>query len=388
MPESPPTIAIVSGQPSEGVYELAAMIKLTFMLQPDGTCRPAELQEPLVANPGAYEQVDAPLISPPAWDCDFLPFKPGTDVVVQGHAYSYNPSATFVDAEILLPNGESRVIRAYGDRRLEWRGDRLEFTPPAAFEKMPLRFDHAYGGFDASIEQRETDWVLDRKEGTEGGASWYSAGRRYYPRNPCGAGFCESLSRENYGSVRVPNLEYPVDPITPERLAVGSAENWLGAPLPAAFDWYAPDWFPRIAYLGLTPEHSIPADGIREITLGWAAPNLLELRSLLHFGYHDTFQHGASPALIQRRLEPGCAFLLRNLFPEQSEQRVQLPHQVPHVQIHVSASQTLETTPRLGAVVIRPDQNQLIQVWSARTSVTRPYYPNETSEMKWKVRWT
>jgi hypothetical protein len=373
---------------SEGVHELAAIIKLTFTLQPDGSCRPAELQEPLVANPGSYEQLDTPLISPPAWDCDFLPFKPGTDVVVQGHAYTYNPSATCVDAEILLPNGESRVIRAYGDRRLELHRDRLAFTPPAAFEIMPLRFDRAYGGFDAAIEQRETDWVLDRKQGAEGGgASWYSSGRQYYPRNPCGIGFCETLRRGSPDSVQVPNLEYPVDPITPERLAVGSAENWLDAPLPAAFDWYAPSWFPRIAYLGLTPEHTIPADGIREITLGWAAPNLIELPSLLQFGYHGTFQHGASPALIQRKLEPGCAFLLRNLFPEQPEQRVQLPQQVPHLAIHVSDSQTLATTPRLGAVVIRPDQSQLIQVWSARTPVTRPYYPNETSEMKWKVRW-
>lgn len=387
MPESSPNIAIVSGQPGEGAYELIAVLKFTFTLQPDGTCRPAELQEPLIANPGSYQHLDAPLISPPAWDCDFLPFKPGTDVVVQGHAYSYNPSATFVDAEIVLPNGESRVIRAYGDRRLEWHGGRLAFTPPAMFEKIPLRFDRAYGGFDASIEERETDWVLDRKEGAEGGDAWYSAGRRYYPRNPCGVGFCETLSRENHGSVRVPNLEYPVDPITPERLAVGSAENWLDAPLPAAFDWYAPSWFPRIAYLGLTPEHTIPADGIREIALGWAAPNLLELRSLLHFGYHGTFQHGAAPALIQRKLEPGCAFLLRNLFPEQAEQRVQLPQQVPHVDIHVSDSQTLATTPRLGTVVIRPDRKQLIQVWSARTPVARPYYPNETSEMKWTVRW-
>jgi hypothetical protein len=385
MSEHAANAQLVSGQPYKD-YELALVMKLTFRITENGQCVPAEQQLPLIDDFPVYEELEAPHVSPPCWDSDLMAFKAGTDVVVQGHAYSYSEHATTVDTELKLP-GVSRVVRVHGSRRVEWQGKKPVFTPAEPFEQMPLRYDRAYGGCDVINQPKVSDILLHQVKEASPGWRLDTFSDHHYPRNPAGRGFLMKLTREASADLELPNLEFPFDPITPERLAIGEPMSWMNAPLPAAYDWIDPSWFPRIAYLGLTPEYYLPEEGVKEIGLGWAAPDLMKLRTVRHGGFHPTFQHAASPGLVRRRLQPATQMELRNLFPKQARRRIQLTGKVPHVEIRRSESERLSTNSYLSAVVIRPDLDQVIEIWSARAKVLRPYWPSELEEMTWKIRW-
>ncbi len=385
MSKIPTNLRLVCAQPYED-YELALVMKLTFSITASGECVPAKTQLPIIVAPVPYETVKTPLVSPPSWDSDLMAFKAGTDVVVQGHAYSYGRAAQTIDAELALPN-VSRIVRVHGDRRLDWGMGRPVFTPAEPFELMPLRYDRAYGGCDQFNLGKVTDLLMRELIKTQPALQLDSSSESHYPRNPAGRGFLIEMNRQSSENMLLPNLEFPFDPVTPERLAVGSTDNWMSAPLPATFDWIDPSWFPRIAYLGLTPEHIVPVDGVQEIARGWAAPGLLKLKSVMRGGWHPTFQHGASPGLVLRRLQPGTQMLLRNMFPLHPERRLQLSSKVPQVEISITESNRVATTSNLSAVVVLPDQDQVVEVWSARAKVTRPYAQNELENMKWKIGW-
>jgi len=385
MPEASKNCKLVTGN-AMGTYEIALIMKITFDINSAGQCVAAEEQLPLVASPGTYDELELPAVSPPSWDSDLYPFKPGTDVVVQGHAYSYSDRLNLVEARVQLEDA-TRAIRVHGDRQLDWHQGRARFTESAPFDAMPIRYDRAYGGYDVFMDTAPGEHVTQIMAERSPDERWDAATRQYYPRNPSGCGYIANLSASASEGLKVPNLEFPFDVITPERLAVGSADHWMQAPLAAGFDWIDPSWFPRIAYLGLTPEYSLPEEGVREVNQGWATPNLLEHRSVLQLHLHPTFQHGASPCLIRKQLQPSAQIRLNNLFPDHPERLIQLTSKSPKVNIQLTASQSLETVSRLGAVVIQPDENRVIEVWSARATVTRPYGANELENMTWALQW-
>lgn len=375
---------LVSGQPNKDC-ELALVMKLTYTIKPNGQCVPAEKQLPLIDDPDPYEEVESPLVSPPAWDSDLLAFKTHTDVVVQGHAYTYSNKVNTVDAEVRMP-GKSYVVRVHGDRRLDWQGDTPFFTPAGNFEQMPVCYDRAYGGYDAVFKPKVTDAVMHHLNKAEPQLDMASFTECHYPRNLAGCGYLIELNRRATEDLRLPNLEFPFDPITVERLAVGSTTAWMNGPLPAAFDWIHPSWFPRIAYLGLSPEYDLSSK-VKEIELGWAVPDLMDQMPLILGGFHPDFQQGASPGLVCRQFKPGSPLLLRNLFPKQAERQIQLASNVPRVNIHVTEKQHLETQSHLNAVIVRPDLDQVVEIWSARAIAQRKYEPSELENMTWKISW-
>lgn len=385
MPKIPPNLRLVCAQPYKD-YELALVMKLTFSITAKGDCVPAQTQQPIIVDPVDYEAAEPPAVSPPSWDSDLMAFKAGTDVVIQGHAYSYGRPAQSVDAELKLTD-VSRTVRVHGERMLEWRSGNPLFTPAEPFDLVPLRYDRAYGGYDRKYITKVTDLFMREAIKARPEMQIATATESHYPRNPAGRGFLVEMKRESAEGLLIPNLEFPFDPVTPERLAIGNPGNWMSAPLPATFDWISPAWFPRVAYLGLTPEHIVPADGIREISLGWALPSLMRLKSILNGGWHPTFQHGASPGLVLRRLQPGTQMLIKNMFPSHPERKLQLSSRVPQVEIAITESNKLAAASYLNAVIVQPDQDQVIEVWSARVKVTRPYAQNELDNMNWKIGW-
>ena len=375
---------LVSGQPNQDP-ELALVMKLTYTIKSNGQCVPAEKQLPLIDDPDPYEEVESPLVSPPSWDSDLLAFKNHTDVVVQGHAYTYSNKITTVDAEVRMP-GKSYVVRVHGDRRFDWQSDTPFFTPAGTFEQMPVSYDRAYGGYDAVFKPKVTDAVLHHLKKAEPQLEMERFTECHYPRNLAGCGFLIELNRRATENLRVPNLEFPFDPITVERLAVGSTTAWMNGPLPASFDWVHPSWFPRIAYLGLSPEYDLSSK-IKEIDLGWAIPDLMDQMPLILGGFHPDFQQGASPGLVCQNFKPGSPLLLRNLFPNQPERKIQLASHVPRVNIHVTEKQHLEAESHLNAVIVRPDLDQVVEIWSARAIAQRKYEPSELENMTWKISW-
>ena len=258
----------------EGRRRLGLVLKRTYIFRDGGGCDAAEedQQEPLTFQEFPYEELEPPLVSPVRLDNDMFAFRPKTDLVVQGSAYTYFSGVSKTHVAVRIGTFE-RSIRVYGDRQL-MRGldGKLRFSDPEPFDAMPVRYDRAYGGVDVTaLRRRPAPKMLRELAQVMPDIPIDTDTPFHYARNPCGRGFLIDDDEESLAAVQVPNLEFPFDWITPERLATGSVHGWVTAPLPACMDWQSAGWFPRIAYLGAAvfpPDYSGP---VRETELGWAA---------------------------------------------------------------------------------------------------------------------
>jgi uncharacterized protein YjbI with pentapeptide repeats len=80
---------------------------------------------------------------------DFVPIKRAVDVLVRGFAFAPKPDATMMKVSLALTNGAisiERSLAVFGDR--VWSAGALSLLPtsPSPIERIPLRFDRAFGG--------------------------------------------------------------------------------------------------------------------------------------------------------------------------------------------------------------------------------------------------
>jgi len=106
-------------------------IKATYAIQPDGSVVPATSLLPV--NTGAVTYPDSEEM---LYDTDLGPEKTATDILLNGHAWSrMNKEVTqlFVGMKVA---GICRLAKVIGER--VWNG--VEYSAPARFTKMPLRY--------------------------------------------------------------------------------------------------------------------------------------------------------------------------------------------------------------------------------------------------------
>ncbi len=360
--------ALVEGAPG-GEERVGIVLKRTYFFEPGKGCELAgePLEEPVTQSEYVYEELKPPLVSPVCFDIDTQAFRRLTDLVVQGSANTYGAPQREVTVTVRVGYFE-RSIRVFGERRIEFGRDGLpQFTEPELFETMPLRYDRAYGGFDKTafqrygLEQMFRDLHKARPEfGLMAGTPYH------YPRNPCGRGFLIDADVESFRATEVPNLEFPYEVLTPESLAVGSTENWVRGPLPACMDWQSAGWFPRIGYLGMSGLPGSYSERIAEIDYGWAPPDLLASEDPIKtMKVRPEFAQAASPGMSLAEIAPGEIVRLTNLHLDEPEMWFQLPAEMPRVLVEVDGGAMAELEPHLNAVVIRPDEEQLVMIWCA-----------------------
>lgn len=366
---------------------LALVIKRTYDITPNGSCRLAEKQYPVHNDVVMYDELDPPQVSAPQWDNDLFALKTLTDVILQGSAHTYGGPVQETTVELNFAHVR-RAIKVYGDRRVEWGADgEPRFTPPVKFEEMPLCYDRAYGGQDAIALKRQGDPVEEVFDFVRPEWLFSTTSPYHYPRNPAGTGYVIETDRESIEGIRVPNLEWQGDPLTPKRLGVGTVDAWMGGALPACFDWHEQSWFPRMAYLGEIPEHTIPPNGVPEVVLGLAASDLMEERSILDQQIHPLFVQGASPGLAVKDLKPDEIFTLVNLCPDAPYKKIQLPGEIPSAVVQLPMRGECILKPFLSTVVIQPDDGKVVLVWSCRSEVQRPYGQPEFININYRVTW-
>ena len=201
---------------TEGRPALVPLLQAAFLIGADGSLAPVD-PHPAVAMGG--EWWGEPGLSSLRLEPQMAPFKTGTDIVLLGHAVAPRAGTTEMAAGLRVGTLQ-KVVRVTGDRLL-LGGSRI--TAPAAFERIALRWEHAFGGRD----RRDPDPSRHRHE----------------PRNPLGRGFRDpSLPRDD--TVALPNLEDPARPFG----AYGDT------PPPAGFGFVAPDWQPRAGFAGTYDE--------------------------------------------------------------------------------------------------------------------------------------
>jgi Uncharacterized protein conserved in bacteria (DUF2169) len=363
---------------------IALVLKRTYAVD-GGLCVPSDEPEMLVRGDVPYfDDEDLPTDAPLCYTNELVAGRERTDVVVQGSAYSYGGRKGTTLASIQLGPIE-RGIRVYGSRRGDFDAKgKPVFTPPEPFDFVPLRYDFAYGGFDARAFLRRAG---PRKD--EGGPPKDTP--FHYPRNPCGRGFLHALDEEGFRGLAIPHLEHPFDPLTPERLAIGDAADWLDGPLPACWDWTAATWFPRCAFLGMSPPFRRSRRPPAEVERGWAPRDLLDIPSL--FQTLDTAKvrlewgQAASPGMQFADLPPDTPFELRSLCEEHPRWSFRLPGEVPKASVRLDGVALTELAPKLQSVCIRPDHAQVACVWALRAKVARAYEERELEELPVAVDW-
>ncbi|MDN5938197.1 MAG: DUF2169 domain-containing protein [Salinisphaera sp.] len=371
----------ISGQHPDGGYILAVVTKRTYLLR-HGRAEIAEQQLPLTLEPAPDPELPDVL----AHDTDLFPCKPGTDVVVKGHAYGRGQKQFLATAQI---GAQQKQILVVGDRACGYgSGGRIRFGDPAPVDKVPLSYTHAYGGVDRVAASRHGNVVEKIMEGTvtPGGADLSLASPYVYPRNSCGRGYIVQENAEAVEALQLPNLEDPDDILSPTRLVVGDPFDWPRMPMPQATDWLCYGWFPRIAYFGMTPAFHNGATPVPEIARSLVAPDLMtDETPTTERALRMTM--GASLGLQMPHLGGGENLRLVRMHPADDIWAFALPTERPRLWIDGREGKLVETEPVIHTVMIEPDKNRLSIVWRGAGPARRPYMDEELEEMPFRVVW-
>ena len=199
----------------EGHAVLVPIVKATFMIQDDGSLQLGGEQVPvdLVGTYWGEPDVSSYRFEP---ECAFV--KLATDVVLIGHAYPAESGATTTVAGIRV-GSLSKSVRVSGNRYWTKGSLGIIMTPPEPFERIPLIYENAFGGWDRSDPD--------------------TSKHTFEPRNPVGLGF-RARWNANEPLVRVANIEDAQQLIT----------AFNDRPLPSGFGFLSPHWQPRASLAG------------------------------------------------------------------------------------------------------------------------------------------
>jgi hypothetical protein len=349
---------VLPGQTPQGGYILSVLVKRTFDIVPNSECLPAQEDRPLLPSDVHW---DSPMNSSVRYESDFIPFKPGTDVVLNGSVHAPNGVPTLSCTASLQIGDRRKAIGVVGDRAARYvEGASPIFTEPVPFTTMELRYERAYGGTDVFSD---------------------STVPYPYPRNPLGRGFAVRNTKQSVENLPLPNLEDPAAPLAPDRLCLEDFRQWETQPTPAGFGWIGKAWRPRALLAGV-----MPADRPVEQELREAYAKLLseeEREPYLRNGLPDLdfrFFNGASPGLVMERVAAGETVMTENLSPE-GYLDFTLPRATPRIGLDIGGG-VQEPAVVLHTVMIRMDERQVDLLWRAAVPYPGPDWLPQMTRME------
>ncbi len=308
---------------------LVPVVKATFDLSPQGKLILAEEQAPLEVAGKKWDDSDE---SSDRYEPEGAFFKLATDVVLVGHAHAQERGAR--EALVALKIGAlQKGVRVIGDRVWFKSMGSITMTKPAPFERIPLRYERAFGGWDRSHAD--------------------AAKHQFEPRNPVGTGFRASGSRFEEG-VRLPNLEDPTQLL----------KEWGDRPAPTGFGFVSPHWQPRAAFAGT-------------YDAAWEKSR----KPLLPRDFDRRFLNAASPGLIASGyLQGNESVVIANATPE-GRLAFSLPGlPPPHVQVWRKKGSDEEFDLRLDTVIVDTDEMKLFLIWRGLLVLARE--PTEVESVR------
>ncbi|RKH59943.1 DUF2169 family type VI secretion system accessory protein [Corallococcus llansteffanensis] len=199
---------------ARGTEVLTLAVKASFLLTPPARLTPLEPQLPIHLEPVFHGKTGASSLK---YELDAVLPKRTTDVVLLGNAHAPAPRTTQVEVSIRV-GALSKEVLVLGDRVWDQFMGTTTLSSPLPFERMPLTYERAYGGWDRSDPEKP---VADM-------------------RNPVGTGFIAHPSRTRCAGIRLPNLEDPRNRI----------HRPGDRPAPAGLGFIAPHWLPRLQLAG------------------------------------------------------------------------------------------------------------------------------------------
>lgn len=251
---------------------------------------------------------------------DLTLVKPGTDILLIGRAIA--PAGAVSAMDVRLQVGPvSRSLRVFGDRRWVRQEQGWAISSPQPFERMPLRWELAFGGCGAQ---------------TDGTPPEYDA------RNPIGRGFIGSRE-EDFSDRPLPNIE------DPGQLIATPADR----PAPAGWAPIPPHWQPRQGWGGT-------------YDASWQS----QRAPYLPHDFDPRFFNVAPPGLVAPgHLEGGEAVCV-----EGCTASAPLRFELPRLDIGLTwdfDGRRIPAQARLDTVLIEPDQARLQMVWRAELAVDK-----------------
>ena len=339
---------VLPGQSPEGAYILSVLLKRTFEILPGRVCQPAPEDRALLPADVFW---DAPNNSSVRFETDFIPYKPGTDVVLNGTVYAPGGAPTTACDVMLSVGGRMRTIVAIGDRKAAFNdGGTPRFTDPTPFTTMDLRYERAYGGTDVYSDP---------------------AAALAFPPNPLGRGFVIKNTADALDGLPLPNMEDPTAFLTPEQLCVGDYRQWTTRALPAGFGWVPKTWLPRAQLVGVLPRDRAVEQELRKTYAQLLPPDQRE--PYMKHGFRDmdfAFFNGASPGFVFESLAPGEAVATENLAPE-GQLVFRLPKLTPRLGLDIGSGLELPEV-ALHTVMIDMDARLVDLVWRAAVPYRGP----------------
>jgi hypothetical protein len=304
--------ALIPGLDRDDVAQLTLLLKGTFRIPRRGG--PALWADEQVPIRQADETTGPEPTASVRHESDVCPVKPGTDVVLLGHAHAGAQPRTVVD--VSLEVGPLRkVVRVSGDRVWTRAGADWIASRPVAFQRLPLVYERAFGGVDLADPD-------PARRGTD-------------QRNPAGTGFVLAGRKDRLEGLRLPNLEDPSRRIT----------TWEDRPPVAGFGWVSRAWLPR-RRLGGTFDDA------------WTR----ERAPLLPRDFDERFFNGApADQVVTPHLAGGEPVRLRQVTPGELV-AFELPRMEFRIELQIDA--TAETrVPKLDTVVMEPDLERVTLCW-------------------------
>lgn len=217
--------ANTTGMPAEltvatdksGREHCVVVVKGTFTVGEEGEATLAEEQEPFVFADVHHGDPGETGIE---YECDFAPFKPRCDVLVNGSAYAPGGKPTTAVMVGLNVGSMTKTFKVVGDRTWKVFGPTISASQAQPFTTMPVTYDRAFGGAD--------NFHPDQSK--------HSA----FMANPVGRGYHQQLAAKFVDGKPLPNMEEPKRPVT----APHKAYN------PMSFGPLGRGWAPRIKYAG------------------------------------------------------------------------------------------------------------------------------------------
>lgn len=332
---------VVSGKADTGATIFSVLAKRTYNIIPNQRAARSKRSNPLLKIDEYYDRGD-PEWSTVKYETDLVPYKLATDVVVIGKAYApLTEPAAQLDVSVEIA-GLKKTIRVTGDRHCVYRANGSpKFTEPIPFTEMELRYEKAYGGKDTKSNPEMPF---------------------FYPRNTMGTGVVIQNTPETVDDLPLPNLEYPDDLLTPERILLGEPERWNPQPLPAGFGWFQRTWYPRCSHVGAIPGFVDLEEELREEKLGLVPRGQIALaRQFKLPSFDPRFNNGASLGLAFPYLTGREQIRLTHLTPE-GQLDFLLPDDTPQIMLNIGLGENM-LKQVLHTVCVRVEEKEVDLVW-------------------------
>jgi len=393
-----PALAFQMLDRDENEYHVVVM-RATMEIADDGALRFSEEQAPLAVTDEYFGELNKSSVRQ---ESDLAPFKPECDVIVNATAYAPGgkPSPSFeVGVRINGNSGTAlldKTLTVTGPRYWKEKGKEWVLTEPEPLERLPLRYEYAYGGEcriekdDPAAEKLDAKHLL-----TPGQRAQHPAGPDNAPAahvacatNPIGIGFMkpwylEATRPENPRLAQQPDKQPPprrgfTDRLIDRLLFLPPLPGPVGVLPPATVE---PRTIPA-------PQIEAPDDPIREfgkeypvqgfgvITKTWRPrlelagtydeewlehtwPNLPE-------DFDFAYWNCAHPELQVPYLKGDESVVLTNMTPE-GKLSFTLPGHTPYVLVRFETGDIGPAPARMDTLIIDPDKRLVTLVW--RTTV-------------------